>query len=105
MGEERSRDGEATDGLLGAGGQPARGDGDASAAGAVVAGVAAGGGAGKAGLREGDIVTEFNGVRIGSAVDLTAQVRAAAGGSDATLTYVRDGSEQTIDVTLGELGQ
>ena len=56
-----------------------------------------------AGLQEGDIVTEFNGVPITDATDLTAQVRAAAAGSDATVTFVRDGETQTVDVTLGEL--
>ena len=49
------------------------------------------------------VVTEFNGVPITDSVDLTAQVRAAAAGSDATVTYVRDGKTQTADVTLGEL--
>ncbi len=37
------------------------------------------------------------------ATDLTAQVRSAAAGSKATVTLVRDGKTQTIDVTLGEL--
>jgi len=63
----------------------------------------AGGGAEQAGLEEGDIVTAFNGAPISNASDLTAQVRAAAGGSDATLTYVRDGKSYDIDVPLGEL--
>ncbi|HAS32539.1 MAG TPA: serine protease, partial [Microbacterium sp.] len=56
------------------------------------------------GLQVGDIVTAFNGVPITDATDLTAQVRAAAGGSDATITFVRDGETRTVDVTLGELG-
>ncbi|MER7797913.1 trypsin-like peptidase domain-containing protein [Microbacterium sp. NPDC096154] len=103
--DELIADGVATHGLLGASVQPASVDENATTAGALIADVTAGGAAEKAGLREGDIVTEFNGVRIGSAVDLTAQVRAAAGGSDATLTYVRDGQSRTLDVTLGELQQ
>jgi len=49
------------------------------------------------------VVTAFNGVPVGSAVDLTAQVRAAAAGSKATVTYVRDGASHTTDVTLGTL--
>lgn len=63
-----------------------------------------GGAAQSAGIRSGDIVTAFNGVPISDAVDLTAQVRAAAAGSDATVTFVRDGKTQTVDVTLGTLG-
>ncbi len=43
------------------------------------------------------------GVPITSASDLTAQVRAAAAGSDAKVTYVRGGKEYDIEVTLGEL--
>ena len=35
--------------------------------------------------------------------DLTAQVRAAAAGSDAKVTYIRGGKEYEIEVTLGEL--
>nr|BFF11893.1 hypothetical protein GCM10025699_31960 [Microbacterium flavescens] len=64
-----------------------------------------GGAAAEAGLRKGDVVTSFNGVPVTDAVDLTAQVRAAAAGSEATLTYVRDGETETVDVTLGELQQ
>lgn len=103
--DELIKDGKATHGLLGASVQPASVDADATTAGALIADVTPGGAAEKAGLRKGDIVTEFNGVRIGSATDLTAQVRAAAAGSDATLTYVRDGQSRTLDVTLGALEQ
>jgi putative serine protease PepD len=53
----------------------------------------------------GDVVTGFNGVPITDATDLTAQVRAAAAGSDAEVTYVRDGETHTIEVTLGTLEQ
>ena len=42
-------------------------------------------------------------IRRTDATDLTAQVRAAAGGSEATVTFVRDGETQTVEVTLGEL--
>ena len=50
-----------------------------------------------------DIVTEFNGAPITNAIDLTAQVRAVAGGDTVALTYVRDGKTDTADVTLGTL--
>ncbi len=48
-------------------------------------------------------MTRFNGVPITSATDLTAQVRAAAADSKADVTYVRDGKESDIEVTLGTL--
>jgi putative serine protease PepD len=50
-------------------------------------------------------VTSFNGVPVTDAVDLTAQVRAAAAGSDAKVTFVRDGETQTVELTLGTLEQ
>ena len=89
-----------------------RADQGPGAAGASLAGLAVahergwsapGGAAAAAGIQEGDIVTRFNGVPITSASDLTAQVRAAAAGSDAKVTYVRGGKEYDIEVTLGEL--
>ncbi|WP_345750817.1 S1C family serine protease [Microbacterium rhizophilus] len=103
--DELIENGEATHGLLGASVQPSSVDENATTSGALIAEVTGGGAAEKAGLRKGDIVTEFNGVRIGTAVDLTAQVRAVAAGSDATVTFVRDGQTRTVDVTLGELQQ
>ncbi|MEU4016370.1 trypsin-like peptidase domain-containing protein [Microbacterium sp. NPDC028030] len=101
--EEIIADGQATHGLLGASVQDASGVEGATVAGAYIAKASAGGAAADAGIEEGDIVTSFNGVPITSATDLTAQVRAAAAGSTAELTYVRGGKEYDIEVTLGEL--
>ncbi|WP_261164388.1 S1C family serine protease [Microbacterium sp. Marseille-Q6965] len=101
--DEIIENGAASHGLLGASVTSAAAYEDAEIEGAMIAEVVQGGAAAEAGLREGDIVTEFNGVPITSSTDLTAQVRAAAGGSDATLTYVRDGEAHTVDVTLGTL--
>ena len=75
----------------------------ATVSGAYIAKANEGGAAAAAGIKEGDVVTEFNGVPITSASDLTAQVRAAAAGSDAKVTYVRGGKDYDVDVTLGEL--
>ncbi|TDN92529.1 trypsin-like peptidase domain-containing protein [Microbacterium sp. BK668] len=97
--------GKATHGLLGASVQDAASVEDATITGAYIAEVVDGGAAAAAGLEKGDIVTEFNGVPVTDATDLTAQVRAAAGGSDAKLTYVRGGDSQTVTVTLGTLGE
>lgn len=97
--------GEATHGLLGASVQDAASVEGSTITGAYIAEIVDGGAAADAGLAKGDVVTEFNGVPVTDATDLTAQVRAAAGGSDATLTYVRDGESHTVDVTLGTLGE
>ena len=95
--------GAATHGLLGASVRDAAAVESSTITGASIAEVVADGAAADAGLQAGDIVTAFNGVPVTDATDLTAQVRAAAAGSDATVTFVRDGKTQTVDVTLGEL--
>ncbi|WP_226532570.1 S1C family serine protease [Microbacterium paraoxydans] len=101
--DEIIADGAATHGLLGASVQDASSVEGATVAGAYIADASDGGAAAAAGIEVGDIVTSFNGVPITSATDLTAQVRAAAAGSDAQLTYVRGGKSYDIEVTLGEL--
>ncbi|PYD00226.1 PDZ domain-containing protein [Microbacterium esteraromaticum] len=101
--DEIIADGAATHGLLGATVRDASSVQGASVAGAVIDRPTQGGAAAEAGLKRGDIVTEFNGVPITGASDLTAQVRAAAAGSDATLSYVRSGKTYEAEVTLGEL--
>lgn len=93
----------ATHGLLGAQVSDAGAKEGSTAVGAYIEEVVDGGAATKGGMKAGDIVTEFNGVRITDANDLTAQVRTAAGGSDATVVLKRDGKTQTLKVTLGTL--
>jgi len=96
--------GQATHGLLGASVSDAAAQGsDATVAGALISSVVPGGSADQAGLREGDIVTEFNGRPVTSSKDLTAQVRYLAGGAEADLTYVRNGESTEVAVTLGTL--
>ncbi|KJL24018.1 Periplasmic serine endoprotease DegP precursor [Microbacterium oxydans] len=101
--DEIIADGVATHGLLGASVQDASSVQGATVSGAYIAKANEGGAAAAAGIKEGDVVTEFNGVPITSASDLTAQVRAAAAGSDAKVTYVRGGKDYQVDVKLGEL--
>ena len=101
--DEIIEDGAATHGLLGAMVAPAASIEGATTTGAYIDEVTPGGAAAEAGLRQGDIVTGFDGLPITSATDLTAQVRAVAGGSTVSLTYLRDGETRTTDVTLGEL--
>ncbi len=57
--------------------------------------------AGKAGIKVGDVVTKFNDLVISEPNQLTAAVREQAGGSTVKLTVLRNGQEQTFDVTLG----
>jgi putative serine protease PepD len=103
--QELIEDGSASHGLLGASVGDATGDTsvDADVVGAVIKELTDGGAAAGAGLRVGDIVTGVNGVPITSSTDLTAQIRALAGGAEAEIAYVRGGDANTVQVTLGEL--
>ncbi|MCV0333140.1 MAG: trypsin-like peptidase domain-containing protein [Microbacterium sp.] len=101
--DEIIADGAATHGLLGASVQDASSVQGATVSGAYIAKATDDGAAAAAGIQEGDVVTTFNGVPITSASDLTAQVRAAAAGSDAKVTYVRGGKQYDVEVKLGEL--
>jgi putative serine protease PepD len=101
--DEIIADGSATHGLLGAMVGNAADAQDSDIAGALISDVTSGGAAAQAGLKSGDVVTEFDGVPVRDATDLTAQVRALAAGAKASLVYVRDGKTLSADVTLGEL--
>jgi putative serine protease PepD len=103
--DELKTNGKATHGLLGATVKDATADSSSTTVGALIDSVTQGGAADKAGLKGGDIVTNFNGIPITSPTDLTAQVRALAAGAESKITYVRDGKPYTADVTLGELTQ
>ncbi len=95
--------GEASHGLLGASVTNASAMKDATTAGAYIAEIVKNGAADEAGLKEGDVVTKLGDARISSSIDLTAQVRALAAGSDTTVTYIRGGETFEVDVTLGSL--
>ena len=69
--------------------------------GADVATVEADSAAGKAGIRVGDVITKFNDLAIGEPEQLTAAVREQPAGSSVKITVLRNGKEQTFDVTLG----
>ncbi|MDQ4074693.1 MAG: PDZ domain-containing protein, partial [Chloroflexota bacterium] len=55
-----------------------------------------------AGLEAGDVITAFNDEPVTSVVELRAQLSAIEPGETATLTVLRDGEEQQIEVTFGE---
>jgi putative serine protease PepD len=97
--------GSATHGLLGASVQDAASVQGATTTGAYVADVVAGGAAQAGGLQTGDVITAFDGIPVTNSVDLTAQVRALAAGSQAKVTYLRGGKESSAEVTLGSMQQ
>lgn len=98
--------GTASHGLLGAMvSDSANSDAAASfSVGAKVIKLTTGGAAEKGGVREGDVVTKFNGVAITSASELTAAVRQERAGAKATLELIRDGKTLTLSVVLGDAG-
>jgi putative serine protease PepD len=69
--------------------------------GADVASVEPDSAAAKAGIKVGDVVTRFNDLAIGEPDQLTAAVREQPAGSKVRITVLRNGQEQTLDVTLG----
>jgi S1-C subfamily serine protease len=72
-------------------------------AGAGVVDVLRGGGAAKAGIQEGDVITKVDGTTVTSAQDLSAALAELEVGQTVEVTVLRGGSEQTLKVTLGEL--
>lgn len=70
--------------------------------GELVRGVEPGSGAEAAGVRRGDVITALEGEQVASYGDLIGALRDRQPGDTVGLTVLRDGEEQTIDVTLGE---
>ena len=75
-------------------------DGSAKRAGAQIAGVTSGTPAANAGIKEGDVVIEVDGNPVDSSTALVAQVRERTAGDKVTLTILRDGKRQDVQVTL-----
>ncbi|MHA3701648.1 S1C family serine protease [Jatrophihabitans sp. YIM 134969] len=96
--QELIRTGKATHSTLGV---SARSVTDGTRDGAYIVQVVPDGPAAKAGLKEGDVVTQFGDLSIGSADELTVAVQQLAPGAKAPLTYFRGGSQTTVTVTLG----
>lgn len=70
-------------------------------AGAYVAAVSSGSGAAEAGLKEGDIITKFDGNAVESASDLMLDVRSKNPGDKVKLEVNRNGETKEVEVTLG----
>jgi serine protease Do len=75
----------------------------ADKAGALVGEVTKNSPADQAGLREGDVVTEFNGRKVTDSRQLRLMVAQTAPGTDANVKLMRDGKEMAFTVRLGEL--
>ena len=103
-GGERSR----ARGWLGVGLQPVTPDiaeslGLDDTKGALVVDVVEEGPAAAAGLRQGDVVVEFDGETVDSSADLPLFVARTPVGKTVSLKVIRDGSTETLSVAIGEL--
>jgi putative serine protease PepD len=99
--EEIISTGRATHGQLGLSVQDkTQGSSSDFTAGAEVASVTSGSAADKAGLQAGDVVTGLAGRTVTDASELTAAAREQAAGSTVTITFQRDGQEQSAEITL-----
>ena len=67
--------------------------------------VTLGGAADKAGLQRGDIILKINGTEVNTVTDVRNAVADHKVGDTVQLTYDRNGSEQTVNVTLEEMPQ
>jgi serine protease Do len=71
--------------------------------GALVADVVKGGPAAEAGIKVGDVIVAFDGHEVDESTDLPLMVAREPIGKEVELTVIRDGSEQTITLTVGEM--
>ena len=71
--------------------------------GIVVYQIVPGGPASKAGFKAGDVITAFNGAPVTDYNTFRNQVASTPPGTEVTLTVLRDGREQQLRATLGEL--
>jgi putative serine protease PepD len=93
--------GKATHAVLGASVSDAAGQSSQIPTGAQIAKVTAGSGAEAAGLQDGDVITKIGNQAVESADALIAAVRSATPNGTVSVTFVRGGQTQTVDVTLG----
>ena len=83
----------------------AKGFGIGEAAGALVSSVVTGSPAAKAGVKPGDVITEYNGRKVPRSEDLPRAVAETAIGREVPLTVLRDGKPVTLRVTIGRLAE
>ncbi|MEU4428388.1 trypsin-like peptidase domain-containing protein [Actinoplanes sp. NPDC024001] len=75
---------------------------DAENGGALISSVTSDSAAAQAKLQQGDVVTKVDGKAVADSDDLVAAVQSGSVGQKMTLTFTRNGSEQTVTVTLQE---
>ncbi len=73
--------------------------------GALVGGIAPNSPASKAGLKEGDVITSYDGHQVNDSRELRLKVAKSSPNSSAALEILRDGRKQEINATLGEMPQ
>ena len=78
-------------------------DDDYRPAGVALVSVAEGGAADKAGLRAGDIITKVGNSEVTTITSLSEALAGDEPGQKVTVTYSRDDTEKTAEVTLGEI--
>ena len=105
--ESLIKDGKVVRGYLGVGIQDLNQDlaksfGSKDAKGVLVSDVKDESPAGQAGLKQGDIITTYQGSPVGDAVALQRQVTKTAVGTKVTIRVIRDGHEKDLTVTIGE---
>jgi serine protease Do len=71
--------------------------------GALVAGIAEGGPAERAGIKTGDVITEFNGKSIKDSSELPIEVARVAPGKTVQVKIVRESQPSTLSVTVAEM--
>jgi S1-C subfamily serine protease len=76
---------------------------DGTAGGVGVVAVTSDGGAERAGLRAGDVITAVGGAQTTDTTALSQALAAAKPGDTVTVTISRDGQDRSVQVTLGEL--
>ncbi len=74
-----------------------------SAKGALVSNVEDGSPAGRAGLKQGDVITEYNGKPVADSNQLRNDVASTTPGASVALKVFRNGRSETINATVGEL--
>lgn len=69
--------------------------------GAQVSEITPGGPAEKAGVREGDVITGFNGRQVADSTELVVVIRSYAPGEEIEITLTRNGQSSTVSLALG----
>ncbi len=105
--EQLMKTGKVSRGVLGVTVQPVSSDIAASlglkdASGVIVSSVQADSSAARAGLKQGDVITKFNGASVSDSNSFRNRVAATQPNTSITLTVMRDGREQELTATLGE---